>query len=285
MRSNGNWPRWAWLAAGAAVALGSLLLWTLGAPQRMPLVNLAALPVGLAAALLIRALERAAIAIKNMLVLAAAAAILAVAMFGAQADGIARWVVVAGLTLQPSLIVVPLVALAFAVRPRPARVAAVGVAALGCALQPDLGAAAMLVAAVLAAALVIRSAAAGAAALLAVAGLAAAAMRPVGLPPVPFVEQVVPAALAAGAVPAALALIAMAILFAPALLLHRSAPPRVLAAFAALWLAALLAALLGPYPTPVLGFGGSAVLGYLLSVACLTRSLMLGRADQPKAIA
>ena len=285
MRSNSNGPRWAWVAAAAAVAIGSLLLLTLGAPQRMPLANLAALIVGLAAALLVGPLDRAATPLKDALVVAAAAAIPAVALFGAQTDGVARWVVVAGITVQPALIVVPLVALAFAEHPRPARVVAVGLAALGCALQPDLGAAAMLAAAVLAAALVIRSAAAGAGALLALAGFAAAASRPVGLPPVPFVEQVVPAALAAGAVPAGFALIGMVMLFVPALLLHRSAPLRLLAAFAALWAGALLAALLGPYPTPVIGFGGSAILGYLLSVACLTRSPMLSRPDQPKAIA
>lgn len=284
MRSIGSRPRWAWVAAAAAVAIGSLLLLTLGAPQRMPLVNLAALIVGLAAALLAGPRGRAATPLKDALVVAAAAAIPAVALFGAQTDGVARWVVVAGLTLQPALIVVPLVALSFAVRPRPARVVAVGVAALGCALQPDLGAAAMLAAAVLATALVICSPGASAAALLALAGLAAAASRPVGLLPVPFVEQVVPAALAAGAVPAALALIGMVMLFVPALLLHRSAPPHVTAAFAGTWLGALLAALLGPYPTPVIGFGGSAILGYLLSVACLARPPMLGRADQPKAI-
>lgn len=284
MRSNAAKSSWAWLAAAAAVAIGCLLLTMLGAPQRMPLVNFAALLVGVAAALLVRALGRAPAGVRDALVLAAALAIPAVALLGAEADGVARWIVIAGLTLQPALILVPLVAIGFAGRPGPARIAAVGVAALGCALQPDLGAAAMLAAAVVAAALVIRAPAAGAGALLALAGVAAAAMRPVGLPPVPFVEQVVPAAFAAGAIPAALALIGMAMLFVP-VLLRRTAPAGVVAAFAGAWLGALLAALLGPYPTPVIGFGGSAILGYLLSVACLDRALMVGGERRPKVIA
>src|SRR3712207_1730980 len=40
-------------------------------------------------------------------------------------------------------------------------------------------------------------------------------------------------------------------------------------AFGACWAAVLAAAALGNYPTPLVGYGGSAVLGYLLSVALL----------------
>jgi hypothetical protein len=38
-------------------------------------------------------------------------------------------------------------------------------------------------------------------------------------------------------------------------------------AFGALWLAVIAAAALGNYPTPLVGYGGSAILGYLLSLA------------------
>jgi hypothetical protein len=261
-------------AAAVAGAIGCLLLMLLGAPQRMPAMNLAALAVGLAGAASVPLVRRPPPWLADALVLAAAATIPAVALFGAQADGVARWVVVAGLTIQPALIFVPLVAIAFAHRPVPARAVAVGVAALGCAMQPDLGAAAMLALAVAAAAVIVRSAVAATAAVLALAGLAAA-LRPVGMPPVPFVEQVISEALGAGVAGAALALSGMAMLFVPAVLVWRSAPAGAVAAFAGAWLGALAAALLGPYPTPVLGFGGSAILGYVLSVACLRRPLMM----------
>jgi hypothetical protein len=40
------------------------------------------------------------------------------------------------------------------------------------------------------------------------------------------------------------------------------------AVFGAVWLAIILAAVIGNYPTPLVGYGGSAIIGYLLS-ACL----------------
>jgi hypothetical protein len=42
-----------------------------------------------------------------------------------------------------------------------------------------------------------------------------------------------------------------------------------LLAFGGCWSAVLAAAALGNYPTPLVGYGGSAVLGYLLSVSLL----------------
>ncbi|MGZ8361136.1 MAG: hypothetical protein ACXWUX_11510, partial [Allosphingosinicella sp.] len=39
--------------------------------------------------------------------------------------------------------------------------------------------------------------------------------------------------------------------------------------FGAVWLGCLAAAALGNYPTPVVGYGGSFILGYLLSLSCL----------------
>jgi hypothetical protein len=44
------------------------------------------------------------------------------------------------------------------------------------------------------------------------------------------------------------------------------------AAFGAVWLAALTASVLGHYPTPLIGYGTSAILGYALSFAVLAAS-------------
>lgn len=257
------------LAASASVVTGCVLLLALGAPQRMVVMQAFALVIGLSAAVLLGRLPKAGSLAGDGLAWAGAVAILLVAMIGERADGVARWWVVAGMTLQPALIAVPLVVLGFARRPAPGRVAAVAVAALGCALQPDLGAASMLALGVAGSALFLRTSSAAAAMLLAFAGFGAALWRPVDLPPVPFVEDVIPTALASGVLPATLLLAAVALLFLPALLVARRARPALTAAFAGTWLAGFMAALYGPYPTPVVGFGSSAVLGYLLSVALL----------------
>jgi hypothetical protein len=43
--------------------------------------------------------------------------------------------------------------------------------------------------------------------------------------------------------------------------------------FGAIWLGVIVAAALGNYPTPLVGYGGSAIIGYVLSLAALPRRL------------
>ena len=262
----------AWASAVAAVLLGCGLLLLLGAPARMPVMNGAALIVGVAAAQILRLGRGVGPRLGDVALLAAALVLPATAIVGPQADGVARWLVVAGLTVQPGLILVPLIALGLASRPSSWRAGAVGVAALGTALQPDLGTAAMLVLGVAAAAAGTRAPAAVLALVLALAGGAVALARPVGLPPVPYVEGVLPATIAAGPLTALVALAGIAALFVPAWAGRSRGSGAVRATFVGVWLGGLAAAVLGPYPTPVIGFGGSAVLGYVLSVMLVVRA-------------
>jgi hypothetical protein len=48
-----------------------------------------------------------------------------------------------------------------------------------------------------------------------------------------------------------------------------SAHKHVYAAFGVVWIGVIVAAALGNYPTPLVGYGGSAVLGYVLSLASI----------------
>ena len=52
--------------------------------------------------------------------------------------------------------------------------------------------------------------------------------------------------------------------------------PRLLA-FGAVWVAMIVAAAAGNYPTPLVGFGGSAIVGYLLSIAAALIAVGLGK--------
>ena len=47
--------------------------------------------------------------------------------------------------------------------------------------------------------------------------------------------------------------------------------PEVFAMFGATWLAVITFAIVGNYPTPLVGYGSSAILGYCLSAPRLTR--------------
>jgi hypothetical protein len=101
--------------------------------------------------------------------------------------------------------------------------------------------------------------------------------RPDTLPPTAFVEQVYASAFGFSAL-AGLALLAgSTLLLLPLLALQRTDAT----VFAAVWLAILAASVLGNYPTPLLGYGGSGILGYLLCLAALPRQDRL-RAGPPE---
>src|SRR5687768_3454252 len=91
-------------AAAGAVGAGCLLLFLSGAPLRMPVMNFAALLIGLAALLALRA--AAAFLPRpfhwDWVLLGASLLVPLTALIGAEADGVARWLIIAGLTTQPA---------------------------------------------------------------------------------------------------------------------------------------------------------------------------------------
>ncbi|MBA3577212.1 MAG: hypothetical protein H0W39_06345, partial [Sphingomonas sp.] len=256
------------LLATAAVITGCALLVALGAPSRMPLMNFAALLIGLAGLALFGVLRRASVpgAVGDWALVLLATVVPATALFGEAAGTVARWIVIAGVTVQPAIIAVPVIAIALASRPSPVRAAAAAVAAVGVALQPDPAAATMLLAGTAAPLVLARRdlplalACASAAAAFALAWLVTPA-----LPPVPFVEAIAAQAFAGGPAATALLLLGAALALAPAAVSAARNSRSPAASFAALWAAAMAASLVGSYPTPILGFGGSAILGYILS--------------------
>lgn len=263
-----HWNVLAW--AVVAVVAGATVLAAIGAPSRMMLVNGAALLIGLAGVGLIGVCRRAGVTrrVGDVALLGASALLPLTALVGPEANGVARWLMVSGLTIQPSLIVVPLLALGAAMCPSQARIAAVIVAAVGLALQPDPGGAAMLLLGLVMPLLPgeRRRSIDLIGPLAAAIGFAVAQTRTVELPPVPFVEQVVQDALRSGPLAALLALAAALLMLVPGVAGPRRAPQL---AFIGVWVAAVTMALLGPYPTPVLGFGGSGVLGFVLGAGLL----------------
>lgn len=264
--------RWGSLAlAAAAVGAGCALLVALGAPPRMPMLNGAALLIGLAGVAAIWACRRAGASarIGDIALLIASALIPLTALVGPQADGVARWLVVGGLTIQPALIIVPLIAVGLALCRSLIRSASAVVAAAGLAMQPDPGGALILLLGIIVFLREPVSRTAGTLIAVVAAAICAsvAIARNVVLSPVPFVEGVLTNAVQAGPLPLLLACAAILLMLAPAFTRRLRAPHL---AFLAVWIAALTAALLGPYPTPVVGFGGSSVLGFVLSAGLLS---------------
>jgi hypothetical protein len=139
------------------------------------------------------------------------------------------------------------------------------ITALDLALQLDRAMAGALVAGLAALAVTVRDRQGLLALAAALIVFAVTLARPDTLPPTAFIEQVYANVFGVSAL-AGLALLAgSALLLLPLLALDRTAA----LAFAAVWLAILVASILGNYPTPLLGYSGSGIIGYLLGLAVL----------------
>jgi cell division protein FtsW (lipid II flippase) len=256
------------LCAAAAVGLGIVYLAAAGAPARYPALNLAAFVVGAAIWLGLR--PRITARWGGGAVLALAAPLVATALFGTAVDGAARWVNVGPLSVQVSLIVLPAAIVLYARRVDAIGTAGILIAAAALAAQPDRAMAAVLVAGTGAVLFTRRSGLGMLAFAGALLGFAATMLRPDAVPPMPFVEGVLRTAFDIDLLAGVAAVAGCVPLLAPSLGALRPVPERpLLFAFGASWATSIAAAAIANYPTPLVGYGGSAVVGYLLSVALL----------------
>jgi hypothetical protein len=265
-------PRLLGLICGtAAVGIGIAHMAAAGAPPRYMVMNLAALVLGATAWLALGRSAGSRLAGAGPATLALAAALLLTALFGVAAQGASRWVSVGPLNLQVSLIVLPVMLVLYARRPDEAGTAGMAVAALALALQPDRAMAGALAAGLLALLASNRSRLPAVAAAGAILAFGWTLLRPDSLPAAPYVDRILYSAFEVHPIAGLAVLSGAAALVAPAAIgAWRSGSGRpALLAFGGCWSGAVAAAALGNYPTPLVGYGGSAVLGYLLSVALL----------------
>jgi hypothetical protein len=254
----------------STAALGAGLLALLGAPVRLPAMNLGAALVG---ALLIPLLApggREALRHPMVALVAVATAIWITALGGADLDGVRRWAAAGPLLFHVGFLVLPV---ALAVLPRapwPVGILGAGMIAAALVAQPDSGSALALAAGAAVLALRQRSASSVAGLAIAVAATVAAFLRPDPLPAVRFVERVVPLAFDGSP---ALGALALAALFLPsaalAFVAWRHPALTVAGPAAGFWLGAALASLVGNYPTPIAGSGVTPVLAYALTWALI----------------
>lgn len=259
------------ICAALAVGLGIVYLAAAGAPARYLVVNLAAFVLG--ATIWLRLGPRLASRWNGGVVVALTAPLMATALFGVTIDGASRWVNVGPLSVQMSLIVLPAIIVLYARSTDAIGTAGILTAAFALAAQPDRAMAGVLVAGMMAVLVVERSRLSGLALIGAVFGLGVTMLRPDALPAVPFVDRILYTAFDVHVLAGLGVVVGCCILLTPALDAVRPGPERpVLLAFGASWAALIAAAALGNYPTPLVGYGGSAVLGYLFSVALLAGS-------------
>lgn len=265
------------LCAVGAVGLGLVYLAIAGAPMRYIGINVGALVIGLAMLALFRWTASADPRWTDGAIVAMAGALLATAVLGSDIAGAARWITVGGLSIQPSLMLLPVMLVAVAHRRSIPATAAIVVAAAAMALQPDRAMAAMLLLCFAALAVIRRDGHVVVALAAGAAGLAVTLARADTLPAVPFVDQIVYSSFDIHAGAGLAVLGGMAALLIPAVVgwFGDAENRATYVAFGAVWLAAIMAAVAGNYPTPIVGYGGSAIIGYALSLLALP-----GRARQ-----
>ena len=260
--------RLAALCGIGATGLGLAYMVAGGAPLSYLATNAAAIAIGLLAVGVLGDAARLWRVPGGAVGILVACAILLTSLFGVSADGATRWISVGGIFVQPGLLLVPVIALGFSRARDAAWLLAVLLASLGLALQPDRAMAGTLAAGMAALALIrpertVLLALGGA-----LAAFAATLVRADASPAVPFVDQIFYSAFDVHPL-AGLAVLAGALLMlVPPLAgyLHDRPNRPAYLVFGAVWLAVLAAAALGNYPTPLVGYSGSAVLGYMLSL-------------------
>ncbi len=261
-------------ACGAvATGMGLIYLSAAGASAQLLTMNAAALVAGLVLVLSLRGREPMDRPFVGPVTIAMGAILVLTAALGDEASGARRWASVGQVVLQPSLILLPLLIVGFARSRNVLTATGVVLAVVALAWQPDRAMAATLAAGIGAVALMNRERLAVGLTGVALIGLMVACLQPDVVPPTPFVDRVYRTALSTNLIAGIAVWLGTAILLAPALLgLARDGANKVLyAAFGATWLTVVCAAIAGDYPTPLVGYGGSAIVGYLLSTLALPR--------------
>lgn len=266
-----------------ACVVGVSIMVLLDAPKMMPMMNLATAFVGLVgigfgAASLARWIDRRTVWFAAALVVLGLATLL-----DAGLNGVFRWVRLGPLRLHLASILTPALLWAWLVlweRQKTNAVFVLFVLWLGLlGLQPDAGQATALAAAMFALALLPdkRSVARAALVGLSVIGVALAWTRPDPLVGVDMVEYIVPRAWAFHPALGAVAIGALAWLpLTTTMTAYASRKNQFTRAYglvlAAYFTASMLVSATGKFPTPVLGFGASPILGALLGLGLLRRS-------------
>lgn len=264
------------LCGFVATALGLGYMAAGNAPLSYLLMNTAAFAIGLAT---VTVVSRQPVRVNaGAMCLGLAFVLLASLLLGTSADGATRWLRLGNIIVQPSLILVPVLTLAFA-RARD-WVGAIGVSltALVLALQPDRATSGALAAGLLTLAVMRPDPRTLTAFSAGIAGFAAAMLRPDTQGAMPFVDRILMTSFDVHPAAGIAVISGSLVLLIPAAIGVRTSPSAATsyAVFGAVWIALIAAAALGNYPTPLVGYGGSAILGYLLcSVALRSGSATL----------
>lgn len=256
--------------ATAATGLGLLYMSAAGAPTIYLAVNALSLVMGLALFAVIPSTGLAS-RLSDGVVVVLGGLLLATALFGVSVEGASRWIRVGGLSLQISLVVLPAMLVAFARSRDLLSTIGMIMAAVALALQPDRAMAGVLAAALAVLAMYRQDRYVASTLAVALVGFTITMIRPDSLPAVPYVDQILYTSFQVHAL-VGIAVVGGALLLTVPAITGQWIDPKnreVHGVFGTVWLGMVVAAALDNYPTPLVGYGGSAILGYALSLSFL----------------
>ena len=264
-----------------ATALGLAYMAAAGAPVTYLLMNAAAFAIGLAA---VAILSRQPLRVSaGAMCLGLAILLLTSFLLGTGVEGATRWLRLGNITIQPSLILVPVLMLAFASARNWVGAIGISLTALVLALQPDRAMSGALAVGLLTLAAMRPDSRTLTAVAAAIAGFATAMLRPDTQGAMPFVDGILLTSFDVHPIAGIAVISGSLVLLFPALIGLKNQRYRTRhAVFGAVWIALVAAAALGNYPTPLVGYGGSAILGYLLCSIALRegRAALRASSDQ-----
>lgn len=276
--------RMATLCAITATGLGLVYMNVAGAPTAYLAMNLSALVIGFLLAGILALCARSARLSAGAISVTLAILLLLTSLFGTTASGATRWIALGGLSVQPSLLILPIMAICFAhSRDMPSTVG-VAIASLAVAMQPDRGMSGALAAGMLVLALLRPERNVMIAAGAAISGFVASMLQADVQPAMPYVDQILYSSFDVHPLAGMAVFAGAALMIMPSIIggLYDIERLETYAVFGIVWLAVIVAAALGNYPTPLVGYGGSAIIGYVVSLLGLpqrTNSKALDRQE------
>ena len=271
-----SWALWSGIVAGL---IGLAYLASAGAPSGMILINALTLVVAILLAIMLRLTVQIEQEMLSFIAISSAALLIATALFGLGIEGASRWLALGPYMIQPSLILLPLIAVCYARHSNTWTALAVVASATAMALQPDRAMAGMLFMAMMVVSFARPSNGRFAVSLSCAVMFVITMMLPDNLTAVPYVDHILWTAFEISSVMGLLMWFGCALLLAPVLFASGSRPGIPHIVFAVSWLAVIAAAAMGAYPTPIVGYGASSILGYFLCLTFVESRVEIARSD------
>jgi hypothetical protein len=265
------------ICGAVATGLGLVYMGIAGAPGSYLAMNVGAMLIGFLLVGIITLIARLGQWSAGTVSLALATMLLLSSLFGIEVRGATRWISLGGVSLQPSLIILPVVVICFAAYRDALSTVSLILASLALAIQPDRAMSGALAAGMVTLTLMKPERYSLIATGAALCGFIATMLQVDIQAAMPYVDQILYSSFDVHPLAGTAVLAGAGLMILPSVIgrLYYFDQRHTFAVFGVVWLAIIAAAALGNYPTPLVGYGGSAIIGYFVSLIALPKRASL----------